>query len=645
MQQMVGEEQEWEGRFCYRKSIGTAVSKFMNVQDDYSMEHKSNTAPLYEALLAYRDSGQRSFHVPGHKNGQVYCRLLEQAEQQQSDRGVVDDHRNEGEVKRKRGMGLSLHDEEECFRQAEEQREGNEIGGLTAPNEHGSDGSAAAVVPVNAFLEMMRLDVTEISGTDDLHHPEGAILEAQQLAADCFGAEESFFLVGGSTAGNLSLLLTVCNEPNSLVLVQRNVHKSVIHGLMLAGARAVFLEPWVDPASGLAVMPSLETVQVAVQAYPEAKAVLVTLPNYYGMGADLTPMAEVCHAAGMPLLVDEAHGAHYGQHPELPASALSCGADGVVQSTHKMLSAFTMGAMLHVQGPRLNRSLLRQRLAMVQSSSPSYPVMASLDLARRLLHTQGANAFTAGLAAVDAFKRGLAELPRFRLLQPAQLLQQESPAGAKPAAGGKSEAAAAPGRPEAVPAAALPLAAGYSAQDPFKAVIYDGTGVLSGYGLQQQLEACGCVPEMSDERYVVLLFSLGSTLRDAEHLLQALRQINLEQEQSQSLDEQSQRYTKEAENYISTWNNFQEGTPFSEPIPFTLQPIMEEDTTEVSIENCVGLRSAEMVIPYPPGIPLVYAGERISASMAARIKLLRDEGARFHGVSDTSLQSLKIIRE
>ncbi|MEC0200356.1 amino acid decarboxylase, partial [Paenibacillus taichungensis] len=236
-------------------------------------------------------------------------------------------------------------------------------------------------------------------------------------------------------------------------------------------------------------------------------------------------------------------------------------------------------------------------------------------------------------------------LPRFRLLQPWQLLQQEPPAGTKPSAGGNSEAAGAPGRLEALPAAALPSAAGYTAQDPFKAVIYDGTGVLSGYGLQQQLEARGCVPEMSDERYVVLLFSLGSTLRDAEHLLQALQQISLEQEQSQSLGEQSQRLTKEAINFISTWNNFQESTPFSEPIPFTLQPIMEEDTTEVSIDNCVGLRSAEMVTPYPPGIPLVYAGERISAAMITRIKLLRDEGARFHGVSDTSLQSLKIIRE
>ena len=551
------------------------------------MKYRSYHAPLYEALLHYQESGNRSFHVPGHKNGQVY-------------------------------RGLSN-------------------------KENTKQPGCSDVIPTRAFLDMMQMDVTEISGTDDLHHPEGVILEAQQLAADCFGAEESFFLVGGSTAGNLAMLLTVCDEPQSIVLVQRNVHKSVIHGLMLAGARAVFLEPYVDPSSGLAVMPSAETVKAAVQAYPEAKGVLVTLPNYYGMGADLTPIADICHAAGMPLLVDEAHGAHYGQHPELPASALSCGADGVVQSTHKMLSAFTMGAMLHIQGPLLNRSLLRQRLAMVQSSSPSYPVMASLDLARRLLHVQGADTFTAGLAAVDAFKRGLAELPRFQLLQPVQALQQEPPAEAEPAAGG-NRAADASGRPTARAAAAMPPAAGYTAQDPFKAVIYDGAGVLSGYGLQQQLEAHGCVPEMSDERYVVLLFSLGSTLSDAEHLLQALEHISHahENELGQRQDEPLKRA-----NYISTWNNLQDTLwrTFSEPILFSLQPISEQDTAEVAIEDCEGYRSAEMIIPYPPGIPLLYAGEQISSATVQRIQLLSDEGAKFHGAADDTLRTLKIMKE
>ncbi|WP_145336360.1 aminotransferase class I/II-fold pyridoxal phosphate-dependent enzyme [Paenibacillus xylanexedens] len=556
-----------------------------------------NRAPLYEALLAYRDSKQRSFHVPGHKNGQVYYQWM------QSFEGAGDDLQ--------KGIGGERNSVVTDY----------DLKG-TAPFNH--------VVPVRAYLDMMEMDVTEITGTDDLHHPEGVIKEAQDLAADCFGAEESFFLVGGSTAGNLSLLLTICDEPGSIVLVQRNVHKSVIHGLMLAGARAVFLEPWVDPESGLAVMPSIETVQAAVQRYPEAKGVFVTLPNYYGMGADLTPIAEICHEAGMPLLVDEAHGAHYGQHPELPVSALSCGADGVVQSTHKMLAAFTMGAMLHIQGPRLNRSLLRQRLAMVQSSSPSYPVMASLDLSRRLLHVHGADAFTAGLAAVKAFKRGLAELPRFQLLQPADSLQQEP-------AYGHENPAAMPGRQ------------GYTAQDPFKVVIYDDTGVLSGYGLQQQLEACGCVPEMSDERYVVLLFSLGSTLQDAEHVLQALRHINVAYKLEHSLESKvSVRTDSQTQidppNYVSTWNNIEEHERLSEPVAFSLQPILEKDMIGVSIEDCAGYRSAEMVIPYPPGIPLVYPGERISPKVAERIRVLREVGAKFQGISDHTYQKLKVMK-
>lgn len=559
-------------------------------------------APIYEALLAYRQSDQRSFHVPGHKNGQVYRQWMQ--------------HTN------------ALQDVQYPWRRDRTEDGESKLSRAAADQSDNADHMSNTVVPVNAYLEMMEMDVTEITGTDDLHHPEGVIREAQEMAADCFGAEESFFLVGGSTAGNLSLLLTICDEPESIVLVQRNVHKSVIHGLMLAGARAVFLEPWVDPESGLAVMPSSETVQAAVQKYPEAKGVFVTLPNYYGMGVDLTPIAGVCHEADMPLLVDEAHGAHYGQHPELPVSALSCGADGVVQSTHKMLAAFTMGAMLHIQGPRLNRSLLRQRLAMVQSSSPSYPVMASLDLSRRLLHVYGAEAFTAGLAAVNALKRGLPELPRFKLLQPTGQLQLE------PACGDEIPAAMA-GRK------------GYTAQDPFKVVIYDDTGMLSGYELQRQLEACGCVPEMSDERYVVLLFSLGSTLQDAEHVLQALRHINAvyKPEHSPSSTESVESASRNnAPSYVSTWNNIEENESLSAPIPFSLQPIKETDTVEVLIEDCAGYRSAEMVIPYPPGIPLVYPGEQITPKIAARIRVLRNAGAKFQGISDHTNQILKVMK-
>jgi arginine/lysine/ornithine decarboxylase len=500
--------------------------------------------------------------------------------------------------------------------------------------------------------------VTEITGTDDLHHPEGVIQEAQELAADCFGAEESFFLVGGSTSGNLALILTVCPEPGMLLILQRNVHKSVIHGLMLAGARAVFLEPELDPGSGLAVASAVETVQAALAAYPEAAAVLVTMPNYYGMGSDLAPLARACHASGVPLLVDEAHGAHYGQHPAIPAGALASGADGVVQSTHKMLTALTMGAMLHVQGPWLDRALLRQRLAMVQSSSPSYPVMASLDLARRLVHSQRADAFTAGLAAVDVLRRGLAALPRFGLLQPAEPLQPSC--GADNAAGENTP----PQR-----------GAAYVTQDPFKAVIYDAAGVLGGFELQRRLEARGIVPEMSDDRHVVLAFSLGSKAEEAAVLLAALRDIaaqtacglpqpggyeagfgsdvalvSVSQAQSDSgcmTAASAATYTNSGEaepdssgNY-STWNNFS-ASLISAPVPFSTRPVAAEDTESIMLEASAGRVAAEMVIPYPPGIPLLYPGEIITASICGRLSSLRTGGAKFQACADPALQHIKV---
>lgn len=546
---------------------------------------KRDSAPIYEMLEQYKARGNTSYHVPGHKNGQAYT----------ESRG---------------GAGF--------------------------------------------FREIMQVDVTEITGTDDLHHPEGVIKEAQELAADCFGAEESFFLVAGSTAGNLALILTVCREPGMTLILQRNVHKSIIHGVMLAGARAVFLEPQIDPLSGLAVVPAVETVQAALAAYPDAAAVMLTLPNYYGMGTDLAPYAGICHGSGVPLLVDEAHGAHYGQHPDLPVGALMCGADGVVQSTHKMLSALTMGAMLHVQGPQLDRALLRQRLAMVQSSSPSYPVMGSLDLARRLLHSQGPDAFTAGLAAVGALRRGLAEQPRFRLLQPAEPLQLSGGGAAATAEG-----------------TAPPLrGAAYTTQDPFKAVLYDGSGVLGGFELQRRLEEKGCVPEMSDDRHVVLLFSLGSTAEDAQRLLDALREID-EEDQAQPAAGQAatgiaapaatvsagdqpssmlnmgatgveeRKSAARGSSDVSTWNIF-EGQLISEPVPFSLKPVAAEEMKAVRLEHSAGEIAAEMVIPYPPGIPLLYPGEKITPSVCDRLMILAKDGAKFQACADSALTHIMV---
>lgn len=530
-------------------------------------------APLYEGLTQYVDSTQRSFHVPGHKNGLIYRDVLK--------------HINKNDL----------------------------------------------------FSSALQLDVTEISGTDDLHHPEGVIAEAQQLAAQCFGAEESHFLVGGSTVGNLALILTVCSHPGDIIIVQRNVHKSIVHGLMMAGARVVFLTPEIDVGSGLAVIPTVASIQDALKKYPAAKAVLLCSPNYYGIGADLSVIAESCHEVGIPLLVDEAHGAHYSQHDRFPKGALAAGADGVVQSTHKMLSAMTMSAMLHVQGNLIARSLLKQRLTMVQSSSPSYPLMASLDLSRYLLDRYGQQIFEVGLEARDTFIERLMLNQRFGYLK---------------------------------------LDNDRYTQDLFKVVIYDQEYHLSGEALQERLEYYGCVPEMSDDRYVVLVFSMGSTLEDSYCLLDALTKIAQEPltsvltedrmidgqdtDQIQSTLKRSSEVTHDtelqhkanttglhqiyAEILTSTTlhSTNEETSLVSEPILFTMIPVDEQDIEVVHLEKAEGRICAEMVIPYPPGIPILYLGEMIDSSVYAKLLLLQIHGHKIQGTADATLCTLRVYK-
>jgi arginine decarboxylase len=448
------------------------------------------------------------------------------------------------------------------------------------------------------FQQVMSIDYTEIPGLDDLHQPQGVIQEAQELAASCFKAAKTFFLVNGSTVGNLALILSVC-ERNDMIIVQRNVHKSIIHGLMLAGAQAVFLPPSWDEASGLASGVKIEDVETALQEYPQAKAVLLTNPDYYGRGIDLRTIAERVHLYNKPLLVDEAHGAHYGFHPMLPESALSRGADGVVQSTHKMLTALTMGAMLHIQGDLLREDVIRQRLAILQSSSPSYPIMASLDISRRLVATEGEQRLSAGLEAVNQFKQSLQQLPYFSL-------------------------------------AACPSSE-HETQDPFKVAIKDNTGTLTGYQLQSSLEGCGCIVEMADPVYTLLSFSLSSKKKDSQMLFEAFCQIS----------KQFGLEKKELQGRIANINKLPQFTLKASPVLFEL-PYLTSDRTEekkrVRLEEAAHTRSAEMVIPYPPGIPLLYPGEIIAPEMIEYLKQLSSLGATFQGVNDVHLKTIQTYK-
>jgi arginine decarboxylase len=447
----------------------------------------------------------------------------------------------------------------------------------------------------------MKLDLTEISGLDDLHQPSGVILEAQQLAAECFGAEETHFLVGGSTVGNQALIMSLC-RPGDLLIVQRNVHKSVIHALMLAGARAVFLPPQIDIDSGVTTGSRKTDIEEALIRYPEAVGVFITNPNYYGLGVDIREIAEVCHRHNKPLLVDEAHGAHYGFHPLLPESAMKCGADAAVQSTHKMLTALTMGAMLHIQGDRVPRRSVKRMLTILQSSSPSYPILASLDIARLWMAQQGQNWIARGLDVMNTIVEGIQKLERFELAFLAE-------------------------KPDC-----------YQTKDPFKVTVRDKAGKLNGIQFRDVLEEEGCYAEMADADYVLLAFSPVTAFTDSASIIRAFERIMT-------------RFPAVKEELHSVATNKDivvYSLEMSEPVTFSLwnesdSIVGSEDSSRmVPLAEAAGHRSAEMVIPYPPGIPELYPGERISRAVISGLSRLAAAGASFQGVSDPTLQTVRI---
>ncbi|WP_240689161.1 aminotransferase class I/II-fold pyridoxal phosphate-dependent enzyme [Ammoniphilus sp. YIM 78166] len=429
-------------------------------------------------------------------------------------------------------------------------------------------------------------DLTEVPGLDDLHHPEEAIREAQQLAAEAFGAEETFFLIGGSTVGNLAMLLAACH-PGDEVLVQRNAHKSVMNGLILAQAKPIYLQPEVDPITGLPVTVSLQELKIQLQKHPEAKAVFLTNPNYYGMGMNLRPYAELCEEYGIPLLVDEAHGAHLGLIQGLPGSAMQAGASAAVQSTHKMLPSLTMSSMLHVKGPRLNRERLRKALTMVQSSSPSYPLMASLDHARHYVLHVGQQELRQSLRLSAQLKDGLAHMA-FSWLEVVE---------------GKEH---------------------YDYLDPLKVTLRTHSHELHGFALREWLEQQGVFPELADEHHVLLTLSPKTTDDELKRTLSIINQLERTQ--------------------LAGSNQAVHYRPLSSPLILSPYEVFQRASSSVPLQAAVGEISAEMITPYPPGIPLVAPGERLELEMLEYIQELQRMGCRFHGVEDTTLKTLKIIK-
>ncbi len=240
------------------------------------------------------------------------------------------------------------------------------------------------------FGKIFNVDITEIDDFDNLHDAEGIILDAQHRANDLYKADETFFLVNGSTSGVLAAVSAVCNE-NDTLLTARNCHKSLYHAAYLNKIRLNYFYPEYLTEYGIYGAVSLDVIKSSVTE--DTKAVFITSPTYEGIVSDIRSIAEYLHSKGIPLIVDEAHGAHFGMHKDLPASAIEMGADIVIHSVHKTLAAMTQTALIHVQGDLVDRDRLRRYLRIYQSSSPSYVLMASIDNAIDEISTNGNNIF------------------------------------------------------------------------------------------------------------------------------------------------------------------------------------------------------------------------------------------------------------
>ncbi|RKD23213.1 hypothetical protein BEP19_11270 [Ammoniphilus oxalaticus] len=441
------------------------------------------------------------------------------------------------------------------------------------------------------FSAIFPNDLTEIPGLDDLHQAEEAILLAQQLAAQVFHAEETFFLVGGSTVGNLAMLLATTQAGDSVV-VQRNAHKSVMNGITLAHAKPIYLSPEFDQQTGLALTVSIQKFERILQE-KKPRAAFLTNPNYFGMTVDLEPYANLCKQYRIPLLVDEAHGAHFGHHESLPPTAMQAGASASVQSTHKMLPSLTMSSMLHIQGDLIDRARLRRSLAMVQSSSPSYPLLASLDYARHYLHHQGGQDLARVIQWVQQFYRKI-EVESFPWLQ----FVTASPS--------------------------------YDFLDPLKITLRTRSAHFHGFALKEYLERHGIYAELADEQFVLLALSPFTEEQDLHRLLDALRGIEVEGMDgldSSSNEERFPSYT------------------FAQEVVLLPSETHRFDTERISITDAVGRVSAERVTPYPPGVPVINPGERLDAMTLTYIVELKRMGCRFHDLSDLSLETILVIKD
>lgn len=436
-------------------------------------------------------------------------------------------------------------------------------------------------------------DLSELSGFDYLHGAKSALVNAQQHAAQLFQSDQTWFLVNGATVGNIAAICSVVGDGDAL-LVARDSHRSVYAGIALAGARPIYLAPVRNDAlDGLFGIEPNE-LESTLSHHPAVRALHITCPSYYGFTIPLRAIVKLAHGHNIPVIVDEAHGSHFIFDDRFPDSALACGADLVVQSPHKTLGSLTQSSLLHQKGDRIDPTRVSANLSMLQSSSPSALLLLSLDLAVDEMKMNGYERWQEMIALAQSVRRELGAIEGIQVYG--------------------DEIIGSPG---------------ISGYDPTKIVVdvdrLGTTGFAAGRWLRQVWKIN---PEFSDLRRMVFSITLGDSEQTAKVLIDAIRALG------------ENRHLFEAHpNLISLWPS---GLPIERMSPRQAQ---QSKSLSLATAQAIGGISAEMIVPYPPGVPLLVAGEEISREVVDCMRQLFDSGCRIVGLADPSGGTLRVVSE
>jgi arginine decarboxylase len=429
------------------------------------------------------------------------------------------------------------------------------------------------------------IDLTTLDEVDSLQNPTGVIKEAQELAAKASGADRSYFLVNGTTVGNHAMVASMTG-PGDKVLIARNCHRSALTGMIVSGAQPVFFQPAFDRDLKLTLNVTFETVKQAIDENLDSRVLLITSPNYYGLCAHIERIIPYAHEKGLIVLVDEAHGPHLKFNPKLPKSALEAGADLCVQSTHKIVGGMTQASMLHAKAGRINIDDVTNTLKLLQTTSPSYILMASLDLARMQMATEGKKLLNRTIKLAEEARAEINKISGISCF-------------------GKERA----------------QQAGMPDMDVTKLTITVADLGLSGYHVSQMLNTrFGIQVEMADPFHILVIVSIGDRQDDLNRLVDALRQISSETGLQGTLLPLDKVHPP------SLTNRF----------IMTPREAFYSDTEMVSIDRAAGRVAAEIVTVYPPGIPLLVPGEDISKHAIDYITNMAGLGAIIDGLNESN---------